>query len=74
MSARRKTEDSFPISLSRVILNWDCFYFSLNSLADPLSKEEETNTEAISHEEFIDRIAPYAQELQKAMGFYQVSL
>jgi len=27
-----------------------------------------TNTEAISHEEFIDRIAPYAQELQKGYG------
>ena len=41
----------------------------MNSLADPLPKQEDS--EEMTQQEFIDRIAPHAQELQKGTVFYR---
>lgn len=44
------------------------FFYSLFSLVRPLVQENEQVEETMAHSEFIERLAPYAQELQKDYG------
>jgi len=67
MSKRRKTTKTrLPFVFLGILLIGLAFIFSMNSLADPLPKQEDS--EEMTQQEFIDRIAPHAQELQKAYG------
>lgn len=67
MSKRRKTTKTrLPFVFLGILLIGLAFIFSMNSLADPLPKQEDS--EEMTQQEFIDRIAPHAQELQKGYG------
>ena len=67
MSKRRKTTKTrLPFVFLGILLIGLAFIFSMNSLADPLPKQEDS--EEMTQQEFIDCIAPHAQELQKGYG------
>lgn len=75
MSARRKKQKTrFPLVFLGLFLIGIAFIFSLNSLADPLPKEEETNTEAISMKNLLIASLLTHKNCKRATGFYQVSL
>jgi flagellum-specific peptidoglycan hydrolase FlgJ len=64
---RKKSKPRLPFVFLGILLIGFAFIFSMNSLADPLPKQEEI-TEEMTQQEFIDRIVPHAQELQKGYG------
>ena len=69
MSKRRKTTKTrLPFVFLGILLIGLAFIFSMNSLADPLPKQEDN--EEMTQQEFIDRIAPHAQELQKGVRYF----
>ncbi|MGX7237981.1 glycoside hydrolase family 73 protein [Enterococcus phoeniculicola] len=60
---------SIPTLLLGLIIIGMAFVFSLKSIADPLIESDDPQSvEALSHEEFIKRLAPHAQELQEGYG------
>lgn len=66
---KKKQTMSIPTLLLGLIIIGMAFVFSLKSIADPLiESEDQQSVEAMSHEEFIKRLAPHAQELQEGYG------
>ncbi|EOL43896.1 N-acetylmuramoyl-L-alanine amidase [Enterococcus phoeniculicola] len=66
---KKKQTMSIPTLLLGLIIIGMAFVFSLKSIADPLIESDDPQSvEALSHEEFIKRLAPHAQELQEGYG------
>lgn len=71
MKVRRKykKKQRFPFLVLGLLLICCAFIFSLRILADPLmSQENQTQSEALSDDAFIQRLAPHAKELQTGYG------
>lgn len=63
---KRKKKNGFLKLLIGLLLVAGAFVYSIRSLADPA--EESVDTTEMTHEAFIKRLAPHAQELQDGYG------
>lgn len=69
MSAKRKkNKPQFPLIFLGLFLVAIAFVFSLKSLAAPLPQDIQAARQDLTQDEFIEELAPYAQELQKGYG------
>ncbi|KPG69606.1 MULTISPECIES: glycoside hydrolase family 73 protein [unclassified Enterococcus] len=68
MARKKKKNSRFPLVFLGVILIGIAFIFSLNSLADPVPKNDQENAAEMTQQAFIDYLAPHAEELQKGYG------
>lgn len=64
---KRKSKTSIPLIFAGILVIGLAFVFSLHTLSD-FGVENETKEETVSHQGFIDQLAPHAKELQQGYG------
>ncbi|GAA2909577.1 glycoside hydrolase family 73 protein [Enterococcus pseudoavium] len=64
---KRKSQTSIPLIFAGILVIGVAFVFSLHTLSD-FGVEKEETTETLSHQAFIDQLAPHAKELQQGYG------
>lgn len=65
---KRKSNISIPLIFAGILVIGLAFVFSLHTLSDFGVENTPEQQETLSHQEFIDQLAPHAKELQQGYG------